>query len=139
MSSGNFESTGISRPPAFTAASTRSPVEKPYCIWNAVCGQAVAQEVLEQQLAETAARLRRAQRLLETGEILRALEHLRGGAVDLAEPLVDLGRRLLRALEATVDLRVELAEPAVERLTERLEPAVDGDVALARAGGRSRR
>ena len=43
---------------------------------------------------------------------------------------MDLRRRLLRALEAAVDLGVELAEPAVERLAELVEAAIDRGIAL---------
>ena len=97
--------------------------------------QPVAQQVLEQELAEASARLRRAERLLEAREVLRPLEHLRGGTVDLPEPLVDLGARLLRRLEPPVDLDVELAEPAVERLDHPGKPPVDVGGALGELRG----
>jgi hypothetical protein len=87
--------------------------------------QAVAEDILEQKLAEPAARLGRPKRLLEAGEILRALEHLRRRLVDLPQPLVDLDRRLRCALEAAVDLRVELSQSAVHRLDDAVESAVD--------------
>ena len=58
--------------------------------------KAVAQEVLEQQLSEPAARLRRPQRLLEPAEILRSVEHLPRRVSDLAEPFVNPLRRLRR-------------------------------------------
>ena len=87
--------------------------------------QAVAQEVLEQQLAEAAARLRRPQRLLEPAEILGAVDHLGGRLRDLAEPLVDLRRRLPGGLEAPVDLRVELAEAAIHGLDDGPQLAID--------------
>ena len=87
--------------------------------------QPVAQEVLEQQLAEPAASLRRPQDLLQLAQLLRLLGHLHGGLADLAELLVDRVRLLRRVLEPPVDLRVELAEPPVHRLRDRLEPPVD--------------
>jgi hypothetical protein len=85
----------------------------------------VAQEVLEQELAEPAACLRRTQCLLEPRQVLGPLEHLRRRLVDLAEPLVDLVRRLAGVLEPTVDLRIELGEPAVHRLGNAQQPTVD--------------
>ena len=79
-------------------------------------GQPVAEQVLEQQLAEAAARLRRPQRLLELGEVVRAREHLRRGAVELAELLDDLRRRLAGAAlggqQAAVDPLQALVDAA---------------------------
>ena len=90
--------------------------------------QAVAQEILEQQLAEAAAGLRRPQRLLEPAEILGAVDHLGRRLRDLAEPFVDLRRRLAGGFEAPVDLRVELAEAAIHRLDDGPQLAIDGVV-----------
>jgi hypothetical protein len=95
---------------------------------------------MEHLLADAAARLRRAQELLEALEVLRALVHLRGRLVDLAEPLVDLRRRLRHPGQAAVDpqvelaqapvhLRVELAEAPVHRLGHAGQPSVDVGVA----------
>ena len=103
-------------------------------------GEDVREEVREQDLADAAARLRRAQQLLEALEILRALAHLRCRLVDLAEALVDLRRGLrhpgqapvdldVELAEAAVDLRVELAEAPVHRLGHSGEPPVDVRVA----------
>ncbi len=92
--------------------------------------QPVAKQVLEEELAEPAARLRRPQRLLEPREVLCPLEHLRGGLVDLAEALVDLVRRLGRALEAAIHLRIELAETPVHRLRDALQAPVYLGVAI---------
>ncbi len=79
-------------------------------------GKPVAEQVLEQELAETAARLRRPEGLLEPRQVLGPLEHLRRRLVDLAQALVDLVRGLRRILEPAVDLRVELPEPPVHGL-----------------------
>jgi hypothetical protein len=49
---------------------------------------------------------------------------------------VNLGGGLLCALEATVDLDVQLAQPRVEGLDERLEAAVDRGVAILELAGR---
>ena len=92
----------------------------------------VAQQVLEQELAESPAGLRRPQSLLQPREVLRSLEHLRGGFVDLAETLVDLVRRLRCALESAVDLGVELSEPPVHRLGHPDEVTVDLRVPLGK-------
>src|SRR6185312_941235 len=96
--------------------------------------QAVPEQVLEQELAETATRLRGAQGLLETREIFCALEHLRRRLVHLAEPLVDLVRRLRCVLEPAVDLRVELREPSVHRLGHPDEMPIDLGVAVRQLG-----
>ena len=101
-------------------------------------GKPVAEEVLQQELAETAARLRRPQSLLQPGQVLRALKHLRRRLVDLSEPLVDLEGRLRRALESPVDLRVELGEAAVHRLDHAVETAVDLRIPLGELGRRLR-
>ena len=85
----------------------------------------VAQQVLEQELAEPAAGLRRPQRLFEPSKVLRPLEHLRRRLVDLAEPLVDLVRRLGGALESPVDLGVEPGEPPVHGLGHPEQVTVD--------------
>ena len=98
--------------------------------------QPVAEEVLEQELAEAAACLRRPERLLQAREVLRALEHLGCRAVDLAEALVDRRARLLRGLEPPVDLLVEVAEPAVDGLRQLADPAVDVGRALRELVGR---
>ncbi len=74
----------------------------------------VAQEVLEQQLAEAAAGLGRPQRLLELAELLRALDHLPGRLRHLAETVVDLGRRLRRG-----------RQPRVQRLLEPLQAKLE--------------
>ena len=97
-------------------------------------GQPVAQQVLEQQLAEPATRLRRAQRLLEPRQILGALQHLSGRLIDLPELLVNLVRRLGCVLEPAVDLRVELAESAIHRLGDPFEAPVDRRRALGELG-----
>src|SRR5207344_619006 len=83
----------------------------------------VAQQVLEQQLAEAAARLRRAQRLLEALQVVRAREDLLVRAAELTQAAVDLARGLRRALEA-----------AIERRGHRLEAPVDVCVALGQLG-----
>ena len=106
-------------------ASTRSPLEKRVLEVVRVGREPVAEQVLEQELAEAAARLRRPERLLEPSELFRALDHLCGRLRHLAEALVDLGRRLAGRLEAAVDLRVELAEATVHRLDDRAQLAVD--------------
>src|SRR6185312_3851652 len=83
--------------------------------------QAVPEQVLEQELAETATRLRGAQGLLETREIFCALEHLRRRLVHLAEPLVDLVRRLGHPDEMPIDLGVavrQLGAPVGTELAE---------------------
>ena len=74
----------------------------------------VAKQVLEEQLAEAAAGLRRPQRLLEPGEVLGALVHLRRRLRHLAEALVDLRRGLVAAGEAPVDGLGDVGEPAVD-------------------------
>ena len=100
----------------------------------------VAQEVAEQDLADPTAGLRRAKRLLESSKVVRAREHLSGGAVELAEPLDEIGRGLARALlgreqtaveplEPPVDLRLELGEAPVDRLRDPAERA-RGDAAV---------
>ena len=83
----------------------------------------VAQQILEQQLAEAAARLRGAQRLLEALEVVRARQDLLVRAAELAQAALDLARGLRRALEA-----------AVERRGHRLEAPVDLCVALGQLG-----
>ena len=86
----------------------------------------VAQQVLEQELTEAAARLGRPERLLEPAEILRALDHLRGRLGHFAEALVDLRRRLTGGGEAPVDRLGDAGQPAVDvgaalaQLTRRL-------------------
>src|SRR4029079_18021531 len=77
--------------------------------------QAVAQEVLEQQLPEAAASLGWAQDLLQLAEPLGLLRHLHGRLSDLAELLVDRVRLLGRVLHPAVDLRVELAQAPIHR------------------------
>ena len=102
------------------------------CVLHVVRGgrEPVAQQVLEQELAEPPTRLRRPQSLLEPREILRPLEHLGRGLVHLPEPLVDLVRRLRGALESSVDFRVELRETPVHCLGHAEEVAVDLRVPL---------
>ena len=92
--------------------------------------QPVAEQVLEQKLAEAAARLGRPKSLLQPREILRPVEHLRRRLVHLAEALVDLVRGLGRVLQPAVDLGVELAEPAVHGLGDPHEPPIDLGVPL---------
>ena len=75
--------------------------------------QPVPQEVLEQQLAEAAAGLRRAQDLLESAQILRALVHLGHHRRDLAELFVDLRRGLAAARQAAVERLGDVGHPAV--------------------------
>ena len=105
--------------------------------------QPVAQEVLEQQLAEPSACLRRAQDVLEPRDLLRLLEHLRRRPVELREPLDEvlrrLARRLLRReqapvdpLQPPVDALVELPEPAVEPVLDAAEALVHERAAVAR-------
>ena len=104
-------------------------------------GQSVAQEVLEQQLAEPAARLRRPQDVLEPRDLPGLPEHLLRGAVELREPLDDLLRGLSRgrlrreqaavdAFQPPVDALVDLPEPAVEPLLDAAEPFVDDGAAV---------
>jgi hypothetical protein len=85
----------------------------------------VAKEVLEQQLAEAAARLGRPQDLLQLAELLRLRGHLHRRLTDLAELAVDGVRLFRRVFEPAVDLRVELAQPPVHRRGDRLQAAVD--------------
>ena len=96
----------------------------------------VAQEVLQQQLAEAASRLRRTQNVLESRDLTRLLEHLLCGAVELREPLDDLRGRLsarllcrehafVYALEPPVDALVDLNEPAVEAMLDAAQAIVD--------------
>src|SRR5919202_689811 len=66
--------------------------------WKVLGGKAVAEDVREQELADPAPRLGRPEGLLEPREVVRALEHLRGGPAELADLLHDLGRRLAGAL-----------------------------------------
>ena len=122
LSRGNLESTGTSRSTLITA-STRSPPREP--VLERVRGRwkPVAKQVLEQQLAEAAARLRRPERLLEPLQVVRAREDLLVRAAELAQAALDLARGLRRALET-----------AVERRGHRLEPAVDLGVALGELG-----
>src|SRR5215211_2769260 len=93
-----------------------------------VRGERVREEVGEEELAEAAAGLRRPERLLEPRDLLRPLVHLSRRLVEFPEPLVDSRARLRRALEAAVDLRIELGEPPVHRLNEACQPAVDRGV-----------
>ena len=74
----------------------------------------VAQEVLEQKLAEAAASLRRPQRLLELSELLRARDHLPGCLGHLAEPVVDLRCRLGRRREARVQRLLQSLQAELE-------------------------
>ena len=67
--------------------------------------QPVTEQVLEQELAETAPRLRRAQRLLEALQIVCARQDLLVRAAELAQATLDLTRSLRRALEAPVERR----------------------------------
>ena len=76
--------------------------------------QPVAQQVLEQQLAEAAARLRWAQRLLEALEVVRARQNLLVRAAELAQAALDLARGLRRALEAPVERRGHRFEAPVD-------------------------
>jgi hypothetical protein len=98
----------------------------------------VGEEVAQKKLAEPAARFWRTKRLLEPGEILRAVEHLRVRLADPSELLMDGSRRAGRALEPVVDSPVELAESPVHRLDDSGEAAVDVGVPLGEllAGGR---
>ena len=102
-------------------ASTRSPLRKVYWSENGVRRQPVGQQVAEQELAEPASRLRRAQQLLELSQVLRLLGQLRGRAADVAELLVDRVRLLGGVLHPPVDLRVEVGQPPVDRLGQPLE------------------
>jgi hypothetical protein len=101
-----------------------------------VRGEHVREKVREQQLAEAAPRLRRAQGLLQALQIVCALEHALRARLDPGELLGDLGRGLAGAalcrqqpavetLEAPVNLGVELAEPAVEPRLDPDERAVE--------------
>jgi hypothetical protein len=74
--------------------------------------------------------------MLEASEVVRPREHLGRRAVELAQSVDDLGRRLagvllareeapVEALEATVDTRIELAEAAIELFVERGQAALD--------------
>src|SRR5207302_4092008 len=92
--------------------------------------QPVAQEILEQELPEAAARLRRTEDLVELAELLRLLEELDGRLSDLTELLVDRVRLLGCGLEPSVDLRVEVGEAAVGRLDQGLQPPVHIGVPL---------
>src|SRR4029450_853332 len=86
-------------------------------------GKAVAKQILEQELAKAAARLRRPQRVLEPLQVVRAREDLLVRAAELAQATLNLARGLRRALEA-----------AVERRGHALEPPVDLGVALGELG-----
>src|SRR5204863_4698665 len=96
-------------------------------------GQPVAEQVAEQELTEAAARLRRAEHLLELAELLRLLGERRRRPPDVAELLVDRVRLLRRVLEAAVDLVVERAQPPVHRLRDPLQAPLDVAVPLVEA------
>ena len=133
MSSGNFASTGTSWPTPDHGVHALARPERVLELVR-VGRERVAQKICEQELSESAPGLRRAQRLLQPGEVLCAVEHLRRGSVELAQALNDLGRRLagallrreqpaVEALEPAVDAGVELAEPPVEPVLDRPERA----------------
>src|SRR5918999_5429964 len=63
--------------------------------------------------------------MLEPGEIARAVEHLRGRAVELAQSLDDLRRRLAGALLGREQPSVETLEPPVDAGVELAEAAVE--------------
>jgi ATP-dependent DNA helicase DinG len=74
--------------------------------------------------------------VLESGDLVRLLEHLRRCSVELRQPLDDLRRRLpgrllgreqpaVDPLEPPVDPLVELAEPPIEALLDAAQPLVD--------------
>src|SRR5205823_741856 len=92
--------------------------------------QAVGQEVLEQQLAEASARLRRSKCLLEALQVVRPLEHLTGRLIDLAEALVNRGGLLGDALQPQSHAPVHVAEPAIERALEAAQALVHRTRAL---------
>ena len=74
----------------------------------------VGQEVGEQELTEPAARLRRAQRMLEALEVVRARKDLLVRAAELAQLAVDVARGLRRALQAPVEGRGHRLEAPVD-------------------------
>src|SRR5581483_8723516 len=104
--------------------------------------QAVAEQVLQQEFAEAAAGFRRAQDLLEPGQVVRPLQHLGGCGVELSEPFDDLRGALasgllgkeqpaVETLEPPVDLEVDLAQPALEPLLDAPESVVEDAAAVA--------
>ena len=126
LSSGNLASTGSSiRPARIDRVDAIAALERVLQVVG-VGREPVAQEVLEQELAEAAARLGRPQRLLELAEVLRALDHLRGRLRHLAEPVVDLRRRLCRR-----------GEPRVQRLLQPLQAELE--LGVPRRAARSAR
>ncbi len=76
LSSGNFESIGTSPLPRRITASTISPLRK-RC-WKRIVlrRQDLRQQILQQQLPEPAAHLRRLEDILELPDILAHLQHL---------------------------------------------------------------
>ena len=76
--------------------------------------QPVAQQVLEQQLAEAAARLGWAQRLLEALEVVRPRQNLLVRAAELAQAALDLAGALRRGLETAVEGRRHRFEAPVD-------------------------
>ena len=112
--------------------------------------QPVAEQVLEQELAEAPAGLGRAEDLLEAGEIVGAGEHLRRCALDTPELLGDVDGGLARALlrreqpavearEAPVDPRVDVAQPPVDALLDAAKLAREQATPAARRPDDARR
>ena len=95
--------------------------------------QAVAEQVLEQQLAEAAARLGGAQNLLQAGEVADPSQHLRRRSLDPAELFRDVDRGLAGALLAREEPSVEAREPAVDPRVEIRQPPVEAGLDAAQA------
>ena len=108
-------------------ASTRSPLRNVYWSWYASAGSRSREEVAEQQLPEPASRLRRAERLLQPGQVAHALVHLRGRLPELAELRADPRRGRRGGIEPPVEGLVEPAEAAIQL-------GVSGRQLIARVG-----
>jgi hypothetical protein len=109
-------------------------VLNPCCIVYAVAGRR-SQQVLEQELAEAPAGLRRPQRLLELREVVGAREHLRRRPVELPELLDDLSGALAGALLACEEPPVDPFQPTVDGGGELPEPPVGFRAPLGELGG----
>jgi hypothetical protein len=117
----------------FTTASKRIRVGR----------QNVAKEISEEELAEPTACLGRAEGLLEAAEIAHTLVELYGRRVQLPEFLGQLGRGATRALllgeqaaietvESAIDLRLDVAEAAIELLLHPAQTLLEHGAAGAR-------
>ena len=97
----------------------------PYCVWYAEGGRRSRSRFSSRSSPKPPRAFGRAEDLLESRQVVRPREHLRGRALDAAELLGDVDGRLARAL-----LRRE--QPSVEAL----EAAVDLASRCRSAGGR---